>query len=370
MMKILFDAEDFKSRPRGIVKTTIRLYQACQELVPDLAIVGITRKPIATTLPPGIQAVQLRPNLPRVVWRTLMYNAYLAFHDCATLHFPANGLIPPIATNRNLNIVMTLHDIVQLVVPGHFPSPEKLDQYRKRRQTDIDRSRIVFTDSECSKKDILNHFTVRTEPVVLHLASTLAPGRYEPILDIEKTGDYFLYNGGYDRRKGLEPLLQVFIGLHQEKKITSKLYLTGSRSYYSEAFKNLITEATAMDVLKELDYVSDEALIQLMRKAKGLIYPSLYEGFGLPPLEAMNVGCPVITTPYSSIPEVCGEAALYVHPEDGKEFGDAIIALERNGQLRSQLIASGKVQADRFSWSRSAAIFLEHITRLTAAQQR
>lgn len=363
-MKIIFDAEEFKTRPRGIVKTTLCLYRACQEAVPSLEIIGITRKPVATALPDTISIVQLKPNMPRSVWRTVMYNAYMAFHDCSALHFPANGLIPPIVTRRNVATVMTLHDVLQLIMPGHFKDDAKLDQYRKRRQNDINRSRIVFTVSECSKKDILKNFRVHSEPVVLPLAPTLVPGTYDPIMDIAKTEDYFLYNGGYDRRKGLEPMLRVFMGLHRERKITSKLYLTGSRSYYSDTFTRLVKEATEMDVLKELDYVSDPELIALLRKAKGLIYPSLYEGFGLPPLEAMNVGCPVITTPYSSIPEVCGDAALYIHPEDDKEFGDAIIALERNGQLRSQLILKGKEQAGRFSWSRSAAIFLEHITRL------
>ena len=363
-MKIIFDAEVFKDRPRGIVKTTICLYQACQEAIPSLEIIGISRKPIATTMPDTIGMIQLKPNLPRGIWRTVMYNGYMAFHGCSALHFPANGLIPPIMTRRDLAIVMTLHDVVQLIMPGHFKDDAKLDQYRKRRQNDIDRSRIVFTDSECSKMDILRNFRVHSEPVVLPLAPTLVPGTYDPIMDITKTEDFFLYNGGYDSRKGLEPMLRVFLGLHKERKITSKLYLTGSRSYYSDAFRRLVEEATAIKVLKELDYVSDHELMALLRKAKGLIYPSLYEGFGLPPLEAMNVGCPVITTPYSSIPEVCGDAALYVHPEDDKEFGDAIVALEHNGQLRSRLIVKGKEQAGRFSWSKSAAIFLEQITRL------
>ena len=366
-MKILFDAEDFKSRPRGIVKTTLCLYKACQEALPGLEITGITRKRVATTLPDSIGIVQLKPNLPRGVWRTVMYNAYMAFHGCAALHFPANGLIPPIVTRRNINTVMTLHDVVQLIIPGQFKNDAKLDQYRKRRQNDIDRSKIVFTVSECSKKDILNHFRVRSEPVVLNQAPTLIPGAYDPIMDIAGTKDFFLYNGGYDRRKGLEPLIRVFLGLHQEKKITSKLYLTGSPSFYSDDFTRLVKEATTMGVLKELGYVSDQELIALMRKARGLIYPSLYEGFGLPPLEAMNVGCPVITTPYSSIPEVCGDAVLYIHPENDKEFGDAIVALEQNGQLRSQLIVKGKEQAGRFTWSRSASIFLEHLERLHAA---
>lgn len=359
-MNLLFDAEDFKSRPRGIVKTTLRLYEACRSLVPDLGIVGITRKPIATELPPGIHSVLLKPNLPRVLWRTVMFNAYMAFHGCTALHFPANGRIPPLITNRGLNVIMTLHDIVQMVVPGHFSSQSGLDAFRERIQRDIDRSRVVFTVSENSKKDIMNAFRLRSEPIVLYPAPTLTPDNYDPIMDMGRTGGYFLYSGGYDRRKGLEPLLRVFMGLHRDRNLTSKLYLTGSRSYYSKTFKRLIDEATAMNVAKELDYVSDRELIELMRNAKGLIYPSFYEGFGLPPLEAMSVGCPVITTPYSSIPEVCGKAALYVRPDDAREFGDAIIALERNGRLRSELIVSGKAQSGRFSWNRTAAAFLKH----------
>src|SRR5512137_2596273 len=119
-MKILFDAEDFKSRPRGIVKTTLCLYKACQDAIPGLEITGITRKPVATTLPDTIGIIQLKPNLPRVIWRTVMYNAFMAVHDCSALHFPANGLIPPIVTRRNIKTVMTLHDVLQLIMPGHF----------------------------------------------------------------------------------------------------------------------------------------------------------------------------------------------------------------------------------------------------------
>jgi glycosyltransferase involved in cell wall biosynthesis len=363
-MKIIFDAEEFKIRPRGVVKTTICLYQACHAAMPDMEFLGITRKPVATVLPEGIKTIQLKPNLPRGAWRYVMYNAYMPFHDCAALHFPANGLIPPIITAPKINIVMTLHDVLPMIMPDHFSSEAKLARYKKRRQRDINRSRIVFTDSEHSKKDILKHFHCCTEPVVLYHAPTLARERYEPIIDIKNTEDYFIYSGGYDKRKGLDDLLRVFLGLHREKKISSKLYLTGLRSYYSEAFTKLVHEAVALDVIKEFDYVSDQLLIDLARKSRGLIYPSYYEGFGLPPLEAMNIGCPVITTPYSSIPEVCGDAPLYVHPDDEKEFGDAIVALNSNGLLRARLIEKGKEQADRYSWNRSAATYLEHILRL------
>lgn len=363
-MKIIFDAEDFKNKPRGMVKTTLCLYRACLEITPSLKFTGLTRKPLAAVLPDDIalDMVRIRPNLPRSVWRSVMYNAYLALHACDAVHFPSNGLIPRIYPRRK--IVMTLHDVLPLIIPGHFKSADKMKRYIKRRQHDLDRSDLVFTVSEHSKKDILKHFRVRKEPVVLYNAPTLGPAVQDPVYDLDRAGDYFFYCGGYDRRKGLDPLIALFLGLHREKKTTARLYLAGVSSYYSDEFKTLLEQALTAGVVKELGYVSDGDMIRFMRSAKGLIYPSSYEGFGLPPVEAMNAGCPVITTPYSSIPEVCGEAALFVRPDRGKEFADAVLALDRNGALRKELIVKGKKQVEKFSWKKSAALFLDHIAHL------
>jgi len=347
-----------------MVRTTLCLYRACLELMPSLQFVGLTRKPLAAALPSdmNIAMVRVQPNLPRSLWRFLMYNAYLSFNSCSAVHFPSNGLVPRIFPRRH--VVTTLHDVLPLMVPGHFKNEAKRSRYIKRHQNDLDRSDIVFTVSEHSKKDIVTHFTARKEPVVLYNAPTLQPAAYEPVYELAKTGNYFFYCGGYDRRKGLDELVRLFLDLHRVKKTTAMLYMVGAKSYYSEDFRQLMDQAVSMRVVRELDYVSDEELITLMKNAKALVYPSYYEGFGLPPVEAMNVGCPVITTPYSSLPEVCGDGVLYVHPDRKKEFADAVLALDQNGALRKELIMKGKKQADRFSWSKSAALFLEQISRL------
>ncbi len=349
-----------------MVKTTLCLYKACQEAMPDLKFVGIARKPLATILPENFDLVTWKPKLHRNVWRFILYNVYLNAHSSSPVHFPANGMIPKIYTNHN--IVMTLHDVLPMIVPNLIKTSAKLNRYKKRRQNDIDRSNIVFTVSEYSKKDIIKYFKVHSEPIVIYNAPTLVPEKYDPIYDIGRVEDYFLYPGGYDRRKGLAPLIKVFLELHREKKITSKLYLTGVKSDIREEFKKMTAPAVALGIVRELDYVTDQEMISLMRNAKGLIYPSYYEGFGLPPVEAMNVGCPVITTPYSSIPEVCGDGVLYINPDNEKEFADAIVALSDNGSLREELIVKGKRQVERYSWNKSAAIFLDQILRLNSGR--
>jgi glycosyltransferase involved in cell wall biosynthesis len=361
-MNILFDVEDFKNRPRGIVKTTQCLYRACLEAMPSIRFTAIARKPLASTLPEGIDLVRLRPNMPRSVWRFIMYNSYLPFQTYSAVHFPANGMIPPLIRSRN--IVMTLHDILQLIVPDHLTTDQERERFKKKRQNDINRARIVFTVSEHSKRDIIKHFSMNTEPVVLHNAPTLESAGREPVFDLSRAGNYFLYCGGYDKRKGIDRLVQVFLGLHRNKKTSSQLYLVGAKSYFSGEFKNNVETAVALGIVRELGYVSDPELAELMNRARGLIYPSTYEGFGLPPLEAMSLGCPVITTPHSSIPEVCGDAALYV--TDEKQFVDAVIALDTRGPLRKEQIIKGTEQAGRFSWGKTAAIFLDHIQAMNA----
>ncbi len=111
-------------------------------------------------------------------------------------------------------------------------------------------------------------------------------------------------------------------------------------------------------------------LVHLIKTAKALIYPSRYEGFGLPPLEAMTLGCPVITTRATSIPEVCGDAALYVSPDDKQDLAKAILAVENHDHLRQDLRARGIEQAKRFTWENSARVYLDALYRLLAHGNR
>jgi len=361
-MNFVFDAEDFKNKPRGIVKTTLCLYRACQRLMPELRFIALARKPLAVELPDGFQVAHYGPDTQRDLWRFIMFNAYLTFNRSAFVHFPSNGLIPKLLSNQN--VILTLHDVLPIAVSGYFTDEAKKKRYLIRHQNDIDRAKILFTVSEYSKQDIMKYFTVRTEPIVLYNAPTLELETDTPDYQNAVGEEYYLYTGGYDRRKGLVQLLRVFLDLHQTGRLSSRLYLTGTRSNFSDEFTLLLKTALDAGIVKELGYVSDQELLSLLRNARALIYPSSYEGFGMPPLEAMNAGCPVITTRATSIPEICGDAVLYVDPDDPRDFANTIVSFHGNERLRKDLISRGTERAIRFSWDRTAGVFLEHIMRL------
>jgi glycosyltransferase involved in cell wall biosynthesis len=281
-------------------------------------------------------------------------------------HFPWNGQVPPLP--GHLPVVITLHDVLPLTIPGYFQSGREEAAYRASTQRDLQRADAVFTDSAFSKAEILRHFAPRVEPTVLLYGPTLPPpGRNVPLPAVE---EYFLYAGGYHPRKGLPGLLRAFLALHREGRLRSTLVLTGSRTSLSPDFDRMVGEGTRSGALRELGYVSDEELALLYANALALVYPSAFEGFGLPPLEAMSLGCPVITTQGTSLPEVCGDAVLYVSPDGGTDLAAALERIETSPELRAELSRRGRERALLFRWSRTAQTYLECVDGLLASRQR
>jgi glycosyltransferase involved in cell wall biosynthesis len=127
---------------------------------------------------------------------------------------------------------------------------------------------------------------------------------------------------------------------------------------YAKVFSGLDIDASHVT---ELGYVSDEALAALYGRALCLVYPSFYEGFGLPPLEAMTFGTPVVVSNSSSLPEVCAEAALYCDPSDPQTLADAIRTLQHDDGLQARLCDAGKARAARFTWKACAGQMLDHL---------
>jgi glycosyltransferase involved in cell wall biosynthesis len=128
--------------------------------------------------------------------------------------------------------------------------------------------------------------------------------------------------------------------------------------------KRLIDEALRVKAIAELGYVPDAVLSELYAKAKALIYPSKFEGFGLPPLEAMASGCPVLTTKCTSIPEICGDAVYYTDPDDEEAFANSLINLDSDQEFRDKLARRGLKQAGKFSWDDASRVFLDELLKL------
>jgi glycosyltransferase involved in cell wall biosynthesis len=265
--------------------------------------------------------------------------------------------------------VTTLHDVLPLEIPGYFKNAEAEARYRRSRQRDLLRTNLLLTVSEYAKAGILREFEVPVEPQVI---------RWGPTLEIEARShdfpfapdSYFLYVGGYDRRKDLDTLVKVYNELFRQGRLTQRLLLVGMAHYYSEGIKQLIEEGRGLGSIQELGYVSDSELGRLYANATGLIYPSRYEGYGLPPLEAMAHGCPVMTTPFSSIPEICGDAVCYVDPQESSAFAEMIVAFAERSELRSAGREKGLAQAAKFTWSRAATTYLTALDRAVQGKRR
>jgi glycosyltransferase involved in cell wall biosynthesis len=260
--------------------------------------------------------------------------------------------------------VSTIHDVLPLLIPGYFPRAEDERSYRLRTQATIDLSSMVFTDSRFSRDQILKNFRTRREPLVLPCATDM--GSRTPSFRVFSS-PYLLYVGGLDPRKSFDRLIRVFTALIKEEEIRTTLVVVGEIRNAPEQLVDALREGVSAGVVHHAGYVTEAELASLYDNALALVYPSAYEGFGLPPLEAMTRGCPVIAARATSIPEVCGDAAEYVRPEDDRSLAEAIRRIVTDDTLRASLAARGRQQAARFSWKKSAAMFLDAVQSLSHA---
>ena len=139
------------------------------------------------------------------------------------------------------------------------------------------------------------------------------------------------------------------------------MVFTGSKSWKDASVFETLEKLNLKDRIKKIGYVEHEDMPVLYNLAKAYVYPSLYEGFGLPVLEAMKCGCPVVASNATSIPEVAGDAAILINPLDTKALSEAIFRILTDQQLRNELMSSGYKQAQRFSWDKCAKQMLEII---------
>ena len=275
--------------------------------------------------------------------------------------------------------VVTIHDLILT----HFPTTRATTHsplvyyfknlaYRFVIKQAIKRSQKVITVSNFTKNDILEQFKIPEEKIVVTYegVANLHKGNddsfsvklnYQENNLVENVlkNDFLLYVGNAYPHKNLEFLLRVFKNI-REIKPNLRLVLIGKEDYFYNKLRNF---ALSINLLKSnsedspvvfADYVPDRQLLVFYQKASAYIFPSLYEGFGLPPLEAMAQSCPVISASTSSLPEILGQAALYFNPKEEEELKKRVLELLDNGSLRSELINKGKEQIKKYSWEECA----------------
>ncbi len=260
-------------------------------------------------------------------------------------------------------VVTMIHDLAFEHLPETFTRRGKTQLRLTVRHT-ARRAAHILTVSEYSRQDIIQTYKLAPEKIsVTHNGfeaqfSPMPQTTDEAAVIKNKFGitqDFLLAVGSLQPRKNLVRLLRAYVKLReQHKDFQQQLVLVGRQLWlYQEILREIRQQNFAQDVIVT-GYVDNEDLPALYRSATTLVYPSLFEGFGLPPLEAMACGTPVITSNNSSLPEVVGDAALLVDAHDEQAIANAIFRLVNDKNLQAKLRVAGFAQAQRFTWRQAA----------------
>ncbi|SHO47123.1 glycosyltransferase family 4 protein [Anaerocolumna xylanovorans] len=226
----------------------------------------------------------------------------------------------------------------------------------------------IITISEFSKNEIIKYLKVEPDKISI-MPCGVDQNKFHNNYTIKEINEakkkygiedeYFLYLGTLEPRKNVERLVKAYSLLKKEKFKIPKLVLAGKKGWlYNEIFNIIETEGINADIIFT-DYVDENNVPLLMGGAKAFVFPSIYEGFGLPPLEAMACGTPVITSNVASLPEVVEGAALMVNPFSVDEIKEAMLHIMESDELANQLIEKGFNRVKKFTWENSTRVLLQ-----------
>ncbi len=295
----------------------------------------------------------------RRLWTHVRLSLEVTRHPPDVLFIPAH-VLPILHPRRS---VVTVHDLGYLRFPGVHPAGQRLHLDLSTRWSARASARVI-ADSQATKDDLIRHHRTPSDKIVVAYPG-IEPGlrRVEDGRRIQAVKSKYGIDGGYllclgtlQPRKNLARLVEAF---GHARVRESRLVIAGKKGWlYNDLFKQ-VERSGLPDRVIFAGYVPDEDKAALISGATALVFPSLYEGFGFPVVEAMACGTPVVCSNTSSLPEVAGDAALLVDPLDTDAITAAIDRVTADAQLRQTLIERGHVQAARFTWRACARTVLE-----------
>jgi len=258
--------------------------------------------------------------------------------------------------------VLNLYDLTFLRYPQYVTAVVRT--YRQRVQQCLEWTDLIITSAESSKQEIIEFLKIPEDKIwVTPLASRYSHSVPEKIRypkpNSLSDAPYILFVSTLEPRKNVLTLIEAFTILKTSKKLDHQLVLVGQKGWQFGPIFDAIQSSPWRDHIHHLGYLSDREVAACYCHADVFAYPSIYEGFGLPVLEAMTLGCPVVTSTTSSLPEVAGDAALLVTPTDAEELAAALERIIIDRSLRQSLIDKGYRQASQFSWTRTAKLTLD-----------
>ena len=256
--------------------------------------------------------------------------------------------------------LLVIHDLAHV----HFPHQVKFWEqryYNYFMPKFAKKAARIATVSEYSKQDIQQQYNISSEKIDVVYNGVRAD--FKPVDVSTKRAikakysdgqDYFFYIGAVHPRKNIHRLITAFDQFKQTTNASLKLLIAGRFAWQTGVVKTAYDNATFQKDIQFLNYVADEEVPLLMGSALGFVYVSLFEGFGIPLIEAMHCEVPIITANVSSMPEVVGEAGIQVNPESIEAIKNGMIELYNNQAKRTKLIELGKKQRQKFSWEQTA----------------
>jgi glycosyltransferase involved in cell wall biosynthesis len=348
-------------RTAGINWCIYHLLEHLPTAAPDLNFTAFCSEPRAPAEFPALSFVlsRLPTHQPyaRIFWEQFIQPVAVRTQKIDLLHSLA--FVQPLVLG--LPSVVTLYDLSFLLFPASFHALNRLYLTLGTRFS-VQRADHLIAISESTRRDAVRFFNVPPEKIsVIHLG---VESYFTPAADSTSVAEwrrtrglpdkFLLFVGTLEPRKNVPRLLRAFARVKKSARLPHKLVIVGARGWlYADAERTIEAENLANEVIFA-GHVDHRDLPDWYRAAEALVYPSLYEGFGLPPLEAMACGTPVVTSNASSLPEVVGDAGLTVDPQDDAGLADALARVLTDPRVRAELSTRGVAQAARFSWARHA----------------
>jgi glycosyltransferase involved in cell wall biosynthesis len=352
------DARDaFAGEPRGVGRTLGTLVRHVMSLVPDWRVTLYTNREHRE----GPASAHLRwidlPGDRLNAWERVRLPFAALTDRLDLLHCPSQTA-PPVVP---CPVVLTVHDVIPVRI-GDGWSRHAVDRFRRDFGRSVRRARRIIAVSEFTRRDLLDAFPVREDKVdvvrwgVERRAAPPTEEHWDAVCNAHGVRrPYFFAFGGEAPRKNVPRVLAALATLVREVSSDLQLVLVGVRGPAAERFGEIASDLGISKHVITLGYASEATVGTLLANAEALVFPSLYEGFGLPLLEAMAAGTPVITSNVTSMPEIAGDAALLVDPTAVGEIAEAMRACHVSDRLKEDLRARGRRRIENFRWERTAA---------------